>query len=482
MATALADPDHVRALLEREAIDWELERRGALPPNLNGWMARALPSMRWDYRHFRHMHAALDRVTAGDTDRLLLQVAGRHGKTETTKAYIAYRLERDSATRILATTYNQTQANKLSRQIKRLAKHRGVETDDRDAAQEWETPEGGGLQAVGAGAGVASVNADLIVIDDPIGSRAEAESDAHREHIWDWLTTDILARCEPHTAVVFAMPRWHADDPAGRAQERQGGRWEVVDLPGRALEEGEDPFGRAPGEPLWPELRDEAWHKEMRQDLGEYGYASFIQCRPRPRTGAMFKWDWWQLVDDEPKPRTLVRYWDLAGTSYEGGDHDPDYTAGALAGRLEDDRAALLNVERFRASVAERDARMEEVARRDKERWGGRVSWWIEEETGIGGKERIQNLVRRIQKLGITVRTERPTGSKELRAEPLASAAEAGNVLLGPGEWRDAFRLEAADFPHGSHDDQVDAAAGAYAKVSSTASDPMEARPFSPWR
>jgi predicted phage terminase large subunit-like protein len=63
------------------------------------------------------------------------------------------------------------------------------------------------------------------------------------------------------------------------------------------------------------------------------------------------------------------------------------------------------------------------------------------------------------------VHTEHPTGKKVLRAEPLASAAEAGNVLLCPGEWRDPFRSEAADFPTGRHDDQVDAAAGAFTKL-----------------
>jgi phage terminase large subunit-like protein len=41
-------------------------------------------------------------------------------------------------------------------------------------------------------------------------------------------------------------------------------------------------------------------------------------------------------------------------------------------------------------------------------------------------------LVRRIQKVGLTVHVEPATGSKLLRAEPLAAAAEAGNVVLGP--------------------------------------------------
>ena len=78
--------------------------------------------------------------------------------------------------------------------------------------------------------------------------------------------------------------------------------------------------------------------------------------------------------------------------------------------------------------------------------------------------------MRRLQALGLAVYTERPTGSKAERATPLASACLAGNVFLAPDDpeapWHDAFRLEAADFPHGTHDDQVDAAAGAFAKLS----------------
>jgi predicted phage terminase large subunit-like protein len=67
------------------------------------------------------------------------------------------------------------------------------------------------------------------------------------------------------------------------------------------------------------------------------------------------------------------------------------------------------------------------------------------------------------------VYTEHPTGKKIHRAEPLASKAEAGNVVLLRGPWNDAFRSEAADFPNGKHDDQIDAAAGADSKLSQPA-------------
>lgn len=429
------------------------------------WMAVAKPQFRWDYRHFKAMQQLLDQVTAGIVRRAYFQVAIRHGKTEhNSVGYAAYRLERDPRFRWIVGSYNQRQADKLSREIRKLARARGVLiSSDRDTAGEWETEAGGGVRAVGAGAGVASVNADGIIIDDPIGSRDEAESQAHRDRVWDWITSDLLARCEPHTAVLFTMSRWHTDDPAGRLLDQHGKRWTVLDLPGRA--EPNDPLGRNVDEPLWPELRGEEWLKEKRAELLEYGFASLIQGRPRPREGGMFKWNWWQQLAAVPAVGRMVRYWDLAGTEAKGRGHDPDYSAGALACRMADTRTALVDVARFRKSVAQRDAELERICREDLAKYRGRICWWIETEAGIAGQDRTAALVRRLQALGMPVYTEHPTGKKVLRAEPLASRAEAGNVLLCPGEWRDAFRSEAADFPNGTHDDQIDAAAGAESKL-----------------
>ena len=429
------------------------------------WMASARPEHRWDYAHFRVMQDRLDRVTAGELRRVLFSVPIRHGKSEhNTIAYSVYRLERDPKTRILLASYAQRQAAKFSREIRRLARSRGVAlSTERDAAEEWETEAGGGVRALGSGAGTASINADLIVVDDPVGSRDEAESFAHRERVWDWLTNDILARAEPHTAVLLTASRWHQDDVPGRLIDRMAGSWIVVDLPGRA-EEG-DALGRASGAPLWPEYRGEEWLAEKALELGAYGFASLIQGRPRPREGGMFRWEWWQLLDAIPAEGQMVRYWDLAGTEVRSRGHDPDYSAGALLCRMTDGRTAIVDVSRFRRSVAARDAELLRIAREDMDRYRGRVRWWIEAEAGIAGAERTAAIVRQLQGIGLAVYTEHPTGSKVVRAEPLASAAEAGNIALCPGAWRDALRAEAADFPNGTHDDQIDAVAASLAKL-----------------
>lgn len=438
------------------------------------WLQVARPEFRWDYPHFVHMQGVLDRITAAALRRVYFSVGIRHGKSESnTISFGAYQLERDPTFRLLLGSYNQKQANKFSRSIRRLLKARGVPlSKEKDGAEEWETEAGGGVRAVGSGSGVASVNADGIILDDPIGSRDDAESAAERDRVWDWITNDLLARCEPHTWVMMTGSRWHTDDPGGRLIDGQAGPWHVVDLPAEAVEG--DPLGRAVGEPLWPELRGAEWLEEKRKELGAYGFASLLQGRPRPRGGGMFKWDWWKLVDSVPADGRLVRYWDLAGTEADGG--DPDWTVGALlcrepgrkgeGGRTVSGRTFVVDVARFRHSVGQRDAEMERVARADAKRYEGReLSWWLEKETGIGGKDRTTELVRRLQSAGVSVRTEAATANKVIRAEPFASAVEAGNVYLCPGPWRDEFRRECAEAPTGKHDDQWDSASGAYNKL-----------------
>lgn len=451
-------------MAEYEAVSWELERRGRRPPDFGGWIERARPKMRWDSPHFRAMQAVLDGVTRGEIKRALFNVAVRHGKTEhNTISYAVYRLELDASLPIFIGTHSEAQAKKLSREIRTLYIARGGSIGTVDTTLEWETAEGGGVRAFGAGSGTASVNAGLIIIDDPIGAREDAESKAHRDRIWGWITSDILVRAVPKTGVLFSMPRWHSDDPAGRMINEQGTSWHVVNLPGRAEEN--DPLGRKEGEPLWPQERGDDFLASQRIVMGEYNWASLMQCRPSPRGGGMFQWDWWRLLEAVPTAGPMVRYWDMAGTDVRGS-NDPDYTAGVLSCRMTDGRTAVVDAARFRLSVAARDAAIIDVARRDIATYRGRVTWWFEKETGIAGSERTANLVRAVQNLGLAVSTEHATGKKEIRAEPWASKAEAGNVVLCPGEWRDPFRLEHAQFPTGAHDDTVDAAVGADAKLS----------------
>ena len=70
--------------------------------------------------------------------------------------------------------------------------------------------------AAGVDTGIAGFRADLVLIDDPVRSRADADSGTLRDRHWDWYKSDLIPRLKPGAAIVLIMTRWHEDDLAGR--------------------------------------------------------------------------------------------------------------------------------------------------------------------------------------------------------------------------------------------------------------------------
>ncbi|MBK9215110.1 MAG: phage terminase large subunit [Chloracidobacterium sp.] len=236
---------------------------GPSPPSaanqdLPTWLEAIRPRWKWRWKFQLYVYNELDKLTTARSDRLMIFMPPRHGKSElVTVGYAAWRLARDARLRIIVGSYNQRLANRFSRRIKAmyLSATKSGDTDEPqltvNAMDEWETPQGGGVKAVGVGSGVTGFGADLIIIDDPIKSRADAESKNNRERIWEWFTDDLMTRLEPGGAVILIQTRWHEDDLAGRLLgpqmqnskcKMQNGRkkrdkWNVVCLP--ALAEGE---------------------------------------------------------------------------------------------------------------------------------------------------------------------------------------------------------------------------------------------------
>ena len=173
--------------------------------------------------------------------------------------------------------------------------------------------------------------------------------------------------------------------------------------------------------------------------------------------GCMFERGWFKIVDAAPADAKRLRYWDEAATA-PGPGKDPDYTAGV---RLAWSEGILYieDMQRFRADPLDRDKRMRQTAEVD----GYAVPIWAEQEPGASGKSRIDHL-HRIVLPDFAVGAHRPTGRKEVRAGPVASQAEAGNVRLVRGHWNAAFLDEAEMFPYGKKD-QIDAVSGGYAKI-----------------
>ena len=107
---------------------------------------------------------------------------------------------------------------------------------------------------------------------------------------------------------------------------------------------------------------------------------------------------------------------------------------------------------------------VESLIKQTAELDGVRVPIWLEQEPGASGVNTIDQYVRRVLP-GYAVRGDRHTGSKEERANPVSSQAEAGNIKLVRGAWIGAFLDELEAFPQGAHDDIVDALSGALSKL-----------------
>jgi predicted phage terminase large subunit-like protein len=147
----------------------------------------------------------------------------------------------------------------------------------------------------------------------------------------------------------------------------------------------------------------------------------------------------------------LCRFWDKAALSGEG-----DYTAGVLMGRTQDQFFWILDVVRGRWNSFEREAVIQKTAHSD----GEHVLVGLEKERGSGGIDSHSMTVRNLA--GFTVRSLPTTGSKAQRADPFSTQVNAGNVFCQAAPWNKEFLEELQYFPFGSHDDQVDASAGAF--------------------
>lgn len=180
--------------------------------------------------------------------------------------------------------------------------------------------------------------------------------------------------------------------------------------------------------------------------------------------GNMFRREWFEIVSALPAGVQFVRWWDMASTEVKPG-KDPDWTAAVLMARSLQRGFYIVDVRRVRATPGAVERLVKQTAILDRQMYGS-VSTYMEQEPGSSGVSVIDRYAREVL-VGFPFWGVKTTGPKEERAKPLSAQAEAGNVKLLAGPWNNDFLNEAEAFPTPSaHDDQIDAASGALAKLS----------------
>lgn len=232
----------------------------------------------------------------------MLFVPPRHGKSELGSImFPAWYLGKHPEKEIITSSYSADLAQDFGYKTRNLVATQEYQElfntklrDDSKSKAKWLTQEGGGYTAVGVGGAITGRGADILIIDDPIKNREEAESQTVRDKVWSWYTSTAYTRLEKNGAVILILTRWHKDDLAGRllkAQEEGGDKWEVVKFPAIATSEE---FFRKEGEALWADKYDLKALKQIKNTIGVYDWSALYQQEPVSSETQEFKQEYWQ--------------------------------------------------------------------------------------------------------------------------------------------------------------------------------------------
>jgi predicted phage terminase large subunit-like protein len=174
--------------------------------------------------------------------------------------------------------------------------------------------------------------------------------------------------------------------------------------------------------------------------------------------GAIFKREWFTVVDDVPSGLRWARYWDLATSVKQSA----DYTASAAVAIGADGALYVRDMVRGRWEWPEArqiilDTMLAEPAT------------WHAIEQAMHGLSMFQELSRDARLANVYIRKIAPKGDKVQRASVWAARAEQKGVRLLRGQWNSECIEEICRFPVGRHDDQVDSISGAMELVAALA-------------
>ena len=432
------------------------------------------------YSHGWHIDAIAEHLTAvmaGQIHNLVINMPPRHMKSLSVSVFWpTWVWTHEPSKRWLFASYAQDLSIRDSLKCRRLIQNRWYQerwsaiyqlTTDQNVKSRFENNRTGYRLATGVGGSATGEGGDVVVCDDP-HKIDEAESDVIREGVLSWWDEVMSTRLNDSRtgAKVIVMQRLHENDLSGHVLT-QGG-YEHLCLPAEYEPKvyvsrigWRDPR-TDDGELLWPQRFSAQALNDLKAALGSYGVAGQLQQRPAPRGGGMFKREWFELVADYPREMTFIRYWDKAAT--EAGRGTTAHTAGVLGAVDRQRTFYILDVVRGQWSAGERDKIMKQTAILDASIYGlgnpAAVKIWVEQEPGSGGKESAESTVKLLA--GYPCYADKVTGAKEIRAHPLASYSEAGNVKLLKADWNKGYLDRMCFFPMGTYKDETDATSGAF--------------------
>ncbi len=412
--------------------------------------------------HIEKIAAELEACRRGETKRLIINVPPRSLKSHCTSiAFPAWVLGHDPSAQIIAASYAQELANKLSGDCRALFYSSFYQdlfstrlSPQRQAVEEFVTTRQGFRLSTSTGGVLTGRGANFIIIDDPL-KPDDAFSDTQRKAVNDWFDQTVYSRLnnKKDGCIILIMQRLHEDDLVGHVLGMEP--WKVIRFPAIAEEDevsvvqsrlfGPRRFERRAGEALHPEREPLEVLNHVRGVLGEYNFSGQYQQSPIPLGGGLVKAEWFKTYTAGDLPGTfelIFQSWDTANKPTELSDYSVCTTWGVKENHL-----YLLHVLCKRLGYPE-------LKRAVREQADSFRPHTILIEDKASGTQLIQELrsegVHAIQKY-------EPTMDKIMRMHSVTSTIENGFVHLpDKAAWLPEYLHELTGFPKSKYDDQAD--------------------------
>lgn len=396
---------------------------------------------------------------------LLVFVPPRHGKSELCSIlFPAFYLGRNPDKEIITVSYSAELAQDFGSKTRSLVnepayKHifSGITLkEDEQAKAKWRTNKGGSYTSVGVGGAITGRGANILLFDDPIKNREEAESAVYREKVWQFFTSTAFTRLEPGGVVVVILTRWHVDDLAGRilSNKELAGRCKVIHFPAIATQKEKY---REIGEPLWPERFDVKALTEIKNTIGPYDWSALYQGTPILTENQEFKPQWFKSVTEEQVLVQSTRRFLTIDTAMSKSTY-ADFT-GFCDNRVNNQNFWHLKSWRQKVSPEELVQIIFNLYVRSKGEGRPIEAIGIEKTTFTDGLRPYLDQEQRIRNIFLPiVELKHHSTSKEIRIRGLIPRYASGSIFHIQDACRD-LEQESFEFPMGLHDDCLDATA-----------------------
>jgi predicted phage terminase large subunit-like protein len=418
---------------------------------------------------------AMRKLKQGMSSYILGMVCFGHGKSEIVSNYLpAHFVGEFPDAEVIVTSHTADKVSEFSSFGQRLIDSPEYDTlypkiglDERNVSR-WSLckPYFGKVHFAGIDGPITGKRGALIVVDDFVKNRQEAESDNEREKGWQAFTNNIMSRRAAACIVFVLCTPWHKDDISGRIQEKmkQDKSWPQFSVIKFPAESDKYPDGY-----LFPAKYNAQWYIDSKMFLGTYGTASLMQCEPQLREGGMFRTDKIHYYDDMTEVEQALgcslqmkRAWDLASTLKQTTKDNPDFTVG-IKGSVTFKPSSIPNVN-FATIIIDDVIRGQwEAPKRDPIIQNAAVADGVQVGMeAFGAYKDAYTTAKAVLSGIVSVEPMQLPGDKKAKADPMSPVFEAGNVWMRRAPWNGALIDELNNGIGGAHDDQIDALACMY--------------------